>query len=60
LTQALGTLATNAIKSVTQAQIFAYFGSRTDTDGSEDEAVTKFRLWYMVTHDPTGWGGSGA
>ena len=59
LTQALGTLATNAIKSVTQAQIFAYFGSRTDTDGSYDEAVTKFRLWYMVTHDTTGWGGSG-
>ena len=53
-------LTADAIKAVTQVQLFAYVGARITIDGSNDPAVAKFRLWYMVTHDPTGWGGSGA
>ena len=54
----LGALATNAVKATGPVQLFTYVGSSNTLDGTKDQAVVKFRLWYMIAHDTDGWGGS--
>ena len=54
----LGGLSANAVKATGPVQLFTYVGSSNTLDGSHDQAVVKFRLWYMIAHDTDGWGGS--